>query len=124
MIRICTIQNTHKLIVNVSIRSKNVNYVQVVVLTTCTARATASLLNHQTSCRDIPLRLSMCSLTHGMKTQLPVARQTTRSHPCQAYRDASDVSDTTLNNGKKEYFNAYSLTASTPRNTALRTGAT
>ena len=124
MIRIRTLQNVHKLIVNVSIRNKNVNYVQVVIFTTRAASATSSLLNQQTSSRDIPLRLNMGSLTHSMKTQLPVTRQTTRSHPCQTYRDASDVSDTTLDNGKKEYFNAYSLTASTPRNTALRTGAT
>lgn len=124
MICICALQNTHKLVVNVSIRSKNVNYVQVVVLPACAASTTSSLLNHQTSRRYIPLRLNMGSLTHSMKTQFPVARQATRSHPCQTYRDASDVSDTTVDNGKKEYFNAYSLTASTPRNTALRTGAT
>ena len=124
MIRIRTLQNVQHLVVNVSIRSERVKHVQAVVLATRAASATSSLLNQQTSSRDIPLRLSMGSLTHSMKTQLPVTRQTTRSHPCQTYRDASDVSDTTLDNGKKEYFNAYSLTASTPRNTALRTGAT
>ena len=124
MICICALQNTHKLVVNVSIRSKNVNYVQVVVLPACAASTTSSLLNHQTSRRYIPLRLIVYSFTHSMKTQFPVARQATRSHPCQTYRDASDVSDTTVDNGKKEYFNAYALTASTPRNTALRTGAT
>ena len=109
---------------NVSIGDKNVSYVQIVIIPSRAASTTSSLLNHQTSRRYIPLRLNMGSLTHSMKTQLPVTRQTTRSHPCQTYRDASDVSDTTLDNGKKEYFNAYSLTASTPRNTALRTGAT
>ena len=124
MIRIRTLQNVHKLVMNVSIGDKNVSYVQIVIIPSRAASATSSLLNQQTSSRDIPLRLNMGSLTHSMKTQLPVTRQTTRSHPCQTYRDASDVSDTTLDNGKKEYFNAYSLTASTPRNTALRTGAT
>ena len=124
MIRICTIQNTHKLVVNVSIRSKNVNYVQVVVLPACAASTTSSLLNHQTSRRYIPLRLIVYSFTHSMKTQFPVARQTTCSHPRQIQRGASDVANATLNNGKKAYFNAYSLIASTPRSIALRTGST
>ena len=124
MIRIRTLQNVQHLVVNVSIRSERVKHVQAVVLATRAASATSSLLNQQTSSRDIPLRLNMGSLTHSMKTQLPVTRQTTRGHPRQIQRGASDVANATLNKEEKEYFNAYSLIASTPRSIALRTGST
>ena len=124
MIRIHTLQNVQHLVVNVSIRSERVKHVQVVVISTRAASTTASLLNQQASCCHVPLNLITHHLAHRMKTQFPVARQTTCSHPRQIQRGASDVANATLNNGKKEYFNAYSLIASTPRSIALRTGST
>ena len=124
VIRIRTLQNVQHLVVNMSIRSERVKHVQVVVLSTRAASATSSLLNQQTSCRYVPLYISTHHLAHRMKTQVPVARQTTRSHPRQIQRSASDVANATLNSEEKEYFSAYSLIASTPRSIALRTGST
>ena len=79
MIRIRTLQNVQHLVVNMSIRSERVKHVQVVVLSTRAASATSSLLNQQTSCRHVPLYISTHHLAHRMKTQFPVARQTTRT---------------------------------------------
>ena len=124
MIRIRTLQNVQHLVVNVSIRSERVKHVQAVVLATRAASATSSLLNQQASCSHIPLRLITHHLAYRMKTQFPVTRQTTRGHPRQIQRGASDVANAMLNKEEKEYFNAYSPIASTPRSIALRTGST